>query len=203
MCQGFCVELYHVLTYFGSHLTDPRHGLWVDFLTEWCGKVAANLLWEAYDCWRLWYLPPKLVELMRLLDYSITLGGEDTDIELHSLLDNINEVKSDSVPFINSSRSLTKPRPSYSPGRSHSAVCDFVWFNAWKSSFCSAAESQLTRQHGNQTAIPETIFDPRAENVCSRPSAPSSPRSRSESPCTTRILLHILLDGCCTPPSPL
>lgn len=43
-------ELRPVLTYLGSHLKDPRPSLCVVFLTEWCVKVDANLLWEAYDC---------------------------------------------------------------------------------------------------------------------------------------------------------
>ena len=176
VCQGFWSELGPILTYFGSHLNDPRHGLWVVFLTEWCVKVAANLLWEAYDCWRLWFLPPKLVELMRLLDYSIPLGGVDSDIEVHSLLDKITQDEWDNVPAFNSSRSFTKRRPSFSPGRSHSAAGDFAWFNAWTSSFCSASEAQLSRQHGKQIDIPDTHPDPRAESVCSRPSVPSSPR---------------------------
>ena len=51
VCQGFWAELGPILTYFGSHLNDPRHELWVVFLKEWCVKVAATLLWEAYDCW--------------------------------------------------------------------------------------------------------------------------------------------------------
>ena len=113
---------------------------------------------------------------MRLLYYSIPLGGVDSDIALHSLLDKITQVELDNVPAFNSSRSFTKRRPSFSPGRRYSAAGDFVWFNAWKSSFCSPSEAQLSRQHGRQISIPDTLPDPRAESVCSRPSVPSSPR---------------------------
>ena len=165
VCQGFWSELGPILTYVGSHLSDPRHGPWVVFLTEWCVKVAANLRWEAYDCWRLWFLPPKLVELMRLLDYSIPLGGVDSDIEVHSLLDKVTQVEWENVPAFNFSRSFAKRRPSFSPGRSHSAAGDFVWFNAWTSSFCSASEAQLSRQHSKQITVPESLPDPRAGSV--------------------------------------
>ena len=179
VCQGFWAELGPILTYFGSHLNDPRHGLWVVFLTEWCVKVAATLLWEAYDCWRLWYLPPKLVEFMRLLDYTVPLGGADTDIELHSLLKKIDQVDWDTVPPINSSRSLTRRRPSFSSGRSHSAAGDFVWINPWTSALCSPSEARLSRQFGNQVptpdVAPERAVDPRADDICPRPSAPNSP----------------------------
>ena len=150
-------------------------------------KVAAPLLWEAYDCWRLWYLPPKLVEFMRLLDYTVPLGGADTDIELHSLLKKIDQVDWDTVPPINSSRSLTRRRPYFSPGRSHSAAGDFVWFKPWTSALCSPSEARLSRQFGNQVptpdVAPERAVDPRADDICPRPSAPNSP------PPAARLLL--------------
>ena len=44
VCQGFWAEPGPVLTYYGRYLCNPRHGLWVVFLTEWCVKVAATLL---------------------------------------------------------------------------------------------------------------------------------------------------------------
>lgn len=100
---------------------------------------------------------------MRLLDYSIPLSGEDTDIKLHLLLDKITQVMWDSIPLINSSRSLTKRRPLFSPGLNHSAADDSVWFNDWTSSFCSSTEPQLSRLHSKQIAISETVPHRRAE----------------------------------------
>ena len=90
--QGFWAELGPVFSNYGSYLRDPRQRFWVIFLTEWCVKVAATLIWEVYDCWRLWYLPPRLIELMRRLDYSVPLGDEDTSDEVHSLLDKVQSV---------------------------------------------------------------------------------------------------------------
>ena len=46
-----------MLTYYGRYLGDPRHGLWVVFLTEWCIKVAAMLFCVVYG--RVSYLRKK------------------------------------------------------------------------------------------------------------------------------------------------
>ncbi|CDF36187.1 unnamed protein product [Chondrus crispus] len=166
VCQGFWSEFGPVFTYFGSYLQNRRHGLWVVFLTEWCVKVAATLIWEAYDCWRLWFLPPKLVDLMRSLDYTVPLGGADVDLELHTLLDRIDTVDWDSISCRDSSRSFSHRRASFSPGRSHQAAGDYAWFNPWSGSLCSAAEAQLSRRFGNQIPLPSddllTTTDPRA-----------------------------------------
>ena len=137
------------------------------------------MLWETYDCWRLWYLPPKLIEQMRLIDFTIPLGGIDAHHEISSLLAKVESVDWDSVPLCNSSRAYNRRRPSYSPGRSHSAAGDFVWINPWTGAFCSAAEARLSRQYRNRVPVPveyaEHGEDPRESDVCSRPSLPSSP----------------------------
>ena len=129
VCQAFWAELGLVLTYYGSYRCDPRHGLWVVFLTEWCVKVAATLPWETNDCWRLWFLPLKLIELMRFLYYTVPLGGADVDKEVHSLLDKTESVSWDAIPCQTSSRSFTHQRPSFSPGRTHRAAGNFAWFD--------------------------------------------------------------------------
>ncbi|CDF32986.1 unnamed protein product [Chondrus crispus] len=182
VCQGFWAELGPVLAYYGRYLSDPRHGLWVVFLTEWCVKVAATLLWETYECWRLWFLPLKLIELMGLLDFTVPLGGADVDSEVHSLLEKIESVSWDAIPCQNSSRSFTHQHPSFSPGQAHCAAGDFAWFNPWSGSLFSAAEAQLSRRFGNQIPLPVTELviptDPRVSNICTRPSPPSSLRPR-------------------------
>ena len=160
---------------------------WVVFLTEWCTKVAMTLLWETYDCWRLWNLPPQLISLMRRLDYSVPIGGADADAELHSLLDKIENVDWDSVPRQNSSRSFIRQRPSFSAGRSHRGAGDYAGFNTWTGSQCSCEEARLSRQYGSQTPVPvempvfsvdlrERDFCPR-EPLRSRPVSPLSPTS--------------------------
>ena len=86
------------------------------FLTERCINVAATLLWEIYDCWRLWHLPEKLIEQMRLLDFTVPLGGPGINREIHSLLDNMEGVDWECVPPQYSSRSFSRQSPSFSPG---------------------------------------------------------------------------------------
>ena len=117
---------------------------------------------------------------MRLLDYTVPLGGADVDSDVHSLLDKIESVSWDAIPRQNSSRSFTHQRPSFSSGRTHRAAGDFAWFNPWSGSLCSAAEAQLSRRFGNQVPLPATEpvihTDPQASNICTRPSPPSSPR---------------------------
>ena len=191
VCQGVWADLGPILTYFGNHLNEPRHGLWVVFLAEWCVKVVATFLWEAYDCWRLWFLLPKLVDLMRHLDYTVPLGGTDTDFELHCLLDEISQVDWDHVPPYESSRSFTKQHPSFSPGRSHSAAGNFVWFNPWTSTLSSPSEAGLSRQIGNQITTPgavvEHVVDPRAGDICPRPSSPSNPHTTTPAVSTDQL----------------
>ena len=51
---------------------------------------------------------------MRLLDYTVPLGGADTDVELHSLLKEINQVDWDTFP------------PSTHPGPSRGGARPFL-----------------------------------------------------------------------------
>ena len=175
----FWAELGPVLTYYGSYLHDPHHGLWTVFLTEWWVKVAATLLWEVFDCWRLWFLPAKLVHQIRLLDLSIPLGGADVNCDVHALLDFTEGVAWDCVPPQNSSRTFPRQRPSFSRSRTHPAAGDFVWINPWSFSLCSAFEAQQSRGFGNQTQTPDAApvvrVDPREPELCPRPSVPNSP----------------------------
>ena len=54
MSKQFFAELPPVLTYVGSYLlADPESGHWTVFLTEWVCRVAATLLREVYDMYRL------------------------------------------------------------------------------------------------------------------------------------------------------
>lgn len=43
---------------------------------------------------------------MKLLDYTVPLGGADTDSEVHSLLGKVEFIDWDVIPFQNSSRSF-------------------------------------------------------------------------------------------------
>ena len=132
-------------------------------------------------------MPPQLIDLMKLLDYSVPLGGPDVDTELHSLLDRIENVDWDLVSRQNSSRPFARQRPSFSPGRVHRGAGDYTWFNPWAKAQCSREEALLSRQYGSQTPVPiempAFIADPRERDLCpreplsSRPVSPVSPTS--------------------------
>lgn len=98
-------------------------------MTEWCVRVASTLLWDAFDMWRLWFLLTPLITLMGHLDYTIPLGGKDSNREVHALLQKITEADWDSVPSANDPREKRRPRHSIVPGRNHPTAGDFVWFS--------------------------------------------------------------------------
>ena len=54
MPRGCLVELPPAITYLGSRfIVYPHIGVWVVVITEWVARVAASILWEAYDIFRL------------------------------------------------------------------------------------------------------------------------------------------------------
>lgn len=84
--QGLWAGLESVYAYFGSHLFNPDSGFWTIFFIEWCVRLAITLIWDVHDIWRLWYLPPALIEAMEQLDYSGLLDSTEFNLEMHSLL---------------------------------------------------------------------------------------------------------------------
>ncbi|CAN8072780.1 unnamed protein product, partial [Agarophyton chilense] len=47
---------------------DPNSGYWALAAAEWAARVAAHLLWDAHDHFRIWYTPPMLRTIMRQID---------------------------------------------------------------------------------------------------------------------------------------
>lgn len=74
---------------------------------------------------------------MRLLDFTIQLGGVDSH-EIFSLLVNVEEKYWISVPLCNSSQEFNKRRPSYYNRSTQNASGDFVWINPSTGSFLLA-----------------------------------------------------------------
>ena len=59
--EGFFFELSPAKTYLGTHLiNDPFSGVWVIVYSEWTARFGAHVLWEVYDGYRLWFVPPKM-----------------------------------------------------------------------------------------------------------------------------------------------
>ena len=71
MPPGCRAELPPIVTYKGSEMAqDPNSGYWNQVFTEWPARVALRVLWNLYDSYRLWYVPPRLRADMR----AVTLG---------------------------------------------------------------------------------------------------------------------------------
>ena len=68
---------------------DPQSGWWFLFYTEWAARVAAYVLWDAYDNCRLWALSPILIGFIRQLDLAQVLGSRSNADELIELITEI------------------------------------------------------------------------------------------------------------------
>lgn len=157
VCQGMWVEMGPVMTYLGLSLLDPYHGLWCVFYTEWAIQVSAFLLWDVYDTWRLWYIPPKLREYILDLDLTVPLGDAATAEELQGLVRVIAAIDWDNVSRENSTRPLRPSgrRPNVSPGRNNPNHGDWVWYDPWAGSFCSQETAKASR---HQARVSPTSF---------------------------------------------
>lgn len=144
--QGYWAELGSVYTYYGTQLFDSESGMWTVFLSEWCVRVAATLLWDVHDMWRLRCLPSTLLELMDQLDYSAPLGHADKNLEVHALLRKIREVDWNLVDTANTSRNMRQPKISRSPGSTHPSSGDYVWINPNTGELCFRADSLAGRR---------------------------------------------------------
>ena len=128
--QGFFAPLGPALAYTMDIVReDMRSGWWVVILTEFAANVAAFLVWEACDSFRLWWLPPKLIRGIRRLDTRQLLGEVGHGI-LTDLLREIESTNWAAVSPHQQSRMRTAALPSGlwpSPGRDTRAG-DWVWY---------------------------------------------------------------------------
>ena len=99
--KHFFAELPPVLTYVGSYLlADPESGYLAVFLTGWACRVAASLLWEVYDTYRVFNLPRFLISTLesKNIDLVCVLGSRENERELKEPLGVFKEVDFDNVP---------------------------------------------------------------------------------------------------------
>ncbi len=76
MCREFWAAMGPTLTYRGSYLlTCPVSGFWEVLMVEFAVAAAIFLLRDVFSSWTLWYLPPKLIQILRQLDLTIPLGS--------------------------------------------------------------------------------------------------------------------------------
>lgn len=73
--RGCNVELPPVFTYKAKELMDSESGWWVVAYTEFVLRVAAYLLFDAYDNIRLWAVSPDLLRCVKDLDLEGPLGS--------------------------------------------------------------------------------------------------------------------------------
>ena len=144
--RGCFAETPPCVAYIGSRLmANPDNGYWVLFLCEWAARVAAFTLWEVYDQFRIWYIPPQLRRLIRELDLYTVLGSSDNVTELEYLLGVIDDidwstVSAENVPPGNRSRFAR------SPGRQYPGAGDFVYFNPWEGASIQSADARALKQ---------------------------------------------------------
>ena len=62
--RGCNAELPMIFSYKMDELRDPQSGYWVIAYTEWVVKVAAFVLFDVYDSYRLWALSPAMIEAL-------------------------------------------------------------------------------------------------------------------------------------------
>ncbi|PXF40140.1 hypothetical protein BWQ96_10156 [Gracilariopsis chorda] len=143
--RGCYVELPPCLTYVGSYfINNPPEGLWSLLATEWTVRVAAYLLIEAYDAYRLWHIPELVRQSIRHLDQSEVLGSVRNAREATQMVDLIDQIDWDRVPANQVSDGVRRPTDR-SPGRDTNAG-DFVYFDPWKWEVISAAEAGERRR---------------------------------------------------------
>lgn len=140
-CRGMPVMLPPIVTYLGTKLmNDADSGYWVVFVTSWVAQFASFLLWEAYDQFRVWYVPHRVLEMMRVLDLSFVLGSEFNYRELRKLLAMVDAINWNEVPLSQARRGSR--RVDHSPGRESNEGGDFVFFNPYREEFCDEDEAR-------------------------------------------------------------
>ena len=63
----------------------PESGWWVLAYTKFGAKVAAFVLYDTYDNFRLWAPSRDMIGLIRDIDLEVVLGNADNSNELFSL----------------------------------------------------------------------------------------------------------------------
>ena len=86
VAQGCNSEVHTVFCYKMSALMRHESGLWVVAFTEQECKVAAFLMFDVFDSFRLWWVSPTFIVAMKALDLSFVLGSQVNVEELYRLL---------------------------------------------------------------------------------------------------------------------
>ena len=66
--HGFAFKMELLLSKSSTLLADTTTGWWVDAYTERVLRVIAAMIFDVYDTFRLWWLPPDVLRFARKLD---------------------------------------------------------------------------------------------------------------------------------------
>ena len=164
--RGFHSELPSVLTLCQNHLyQSSESGWWTIFYTEHIARVAAFLLWDLYDNYRVWALSPRVIGFIRSLDLTYVLGGRQNYEEVLAIVDLIERTEWSEVDEANRNRGDT--RQDHSPGRVGPGG-DFVW-----------CEPGTLRLLGREEALSRAAAGPPGEH---RPIPPGHPTHHAPVP---------------------
>lgn len=130
-CYGFLVPFSLVLSYHMSGLKEPGvSGLLRVVYTEYVATSAAMWLWEVYDTHRVWWLSPKMRQVMDELVLSRVLGRETNEQEIRELLKISAELDWDDpeiCPPENQKYNVNTMR--YSVCHGYQSCGDWLWFD--------------------------------------------------------------------------
>lgn len=86
--QWFHFEMETLFSYQRALIEDVQSGLWVFAMTEHMLCVMASLLYKVYDDYRLWLVPPDIIQFTRKLGMAMQscLGSTRNDNEVHELM---------------------------------------------------------------------------------------------------------------------
>jgi len=140
MPHGFRFEMEPLFSYkSGALIQDRDSGLWVVAYTERVVRICSGLLFDVYDTYRLWWVPPTVIAFARQLGYSMAtaLGSESNVEEVLELLDVVEATRFDDLPSSwrdrvthNSNRLV-----DYHSGRRSATSdvgADFVYYDPWQ-----------------------------------------------------------------------
>ena len=153
--QGWFVpELPAVLTYASSYILDNHEsGVWVIVFTEWIARVGAALIWDAYDRFRVWWLPPLVREGLKNLDLTVAYGSRFNAEEVQTLVEVIEDTDWENVPLAQSAGMSSMG--NHSPGRDHPTAGDFIYYDPWRRVTVSPEEAGLLAAVENHRVRPE------------------------------------------------
>ena len=155
--RGCYAELPSVLTLLQGDLwysswNGTTSGWWVLFYTEWAARVAAYVLWDAYDNFRLWCLSSTLIEFIRRLNLSQVLGSSANAAELLDYLTEIEGTDWTTVPVEWTHRPASSSATDLSPGRVGEGG-DFFYFDPVTRERISAERAR--ERHQDTRVIPD------------------------------------------------